>query len=98
LHEFAHTHADSADKCAQALKQQDWGRAAALAHSLSGVAAHIGAESVQFSALDLELSARDGVADWPTQGELARTLAQLVQDIVKHVPTDEGRADALANT
>ena len=86
LQEFARTQAQSAERCAEALDGGQWEEAARLAHTLRGLAGHIGAERLQACAMNVELAARSQLADWLALGELRDELSRLTASILNAVP------------
>ena len=86
LREFVRTQADAAERCAQALGRALWDEAARTAHTLRGLAAHVGAERLQACALNVELAARNHLADWRAHGDMQDELRRLVQEILARLP------------
>lgn len=86
LREFVRTQEDAAVRCAQALQREQWEEAARTAHTLRGLAGHIGAEHLQACAMNVELAARDRLADWRAHGDMQGELERLVQVIRTQLP------------
>ncbi|RQO79909.1 response regulator [Acidovorax sp. FJL06] len=86
LREFAASQAGTAAQLAEAMHGGDWPLAERLAHTLKGLAAHIGADALRFHANAVEQSARKGAAHWSGQERLARELQSLVGQLQAALP------------
>ncbi len=86
LREFVAGQGEAAAQLADAMQAGDWARAERVAHTLKGLAAHIGADALRFHANALETSARKGQAHWPGHERLARELQQLVAQLQAAMP------------
>ncbi|MBT9513488.1 MAG: response regulator [Acidovorax sp.] len=87
LREFVASQGGTAGQLAEALRSSDWPLAERLAHTLKGLAAHIGADALRFHANAVEQSARKGYAHWSGQERLARELQSLVAQLQAALPT-----------
>jgi two-component system sensor histidine kinase/response regulator len=88
LREFAASQAGTAEQLADALRGGDWPLAERLAHTLKGLAAHIGAGALRSHADTVEQSARQGRAHWSSHEQLARELQSLVAHLQAALPAD----------
>jgi len=86
LREFIAGQGDAAEQLAHALRAEDWPRAERVAHTLRGLAAHVGADALRFHANALENSARKGQAHWAVHEGLARELGSLVAQLQAALP------------
>ncbi len=87
LREFAAGQGDAAERLADAMRAGDWDSAERVAHTLKGLAAHIGAETLQLQAGAMENAARKAQAHWSGQQRLARELQSLVTQLQAALPT-----------
>ncbi|KZT15993.1 hypothetical protein A1D30_10700 [Acidovorax sp. GW101-3H11] len=88
LREFAASQAGTAEQLADALRGGDWPLAERLAHTLKGLAAHIGAGALRSHADTVEQSARQERAHWSSHEQLARELQSLVAHLQAVLPAD----------
>jgi two-component system, sensor histidine kinase and response regulator len=86
LREFVVGQRDAAEQLADALRAGDWLRAERVAHTLKGLAAHIGADALRFHANAMENSARKAQAHWGGHERLARELRLLVVELEAALP------------
>lgn len=86
LREFVAGQGDAAEQLGDAMRAGDWARAERVAHTLKGLAAHIGADALRFHANALETSARKAQAHWGGHERLARELQSLVAQLRAALP------------
>ncbi len=89
LHKFADYHRHDAAQCRLALAQGDRPTALRLAHTLKGLAGHIGAITLQEAARQLEAALKqpDTVATLPVLLDgFEQALRQVIQTLDRHLP------------
>ena len=93
LREFVAGQGDAAEQLADAMHQGDWRRAERVAHTLKGLAAHIGADALRLQASAMEDAARKAHAHWSGQQRLARELQSLVTQLQAALPAPAAARD-----
>jgi len=89
LRRFAERQAGAADEIAAALQGNDCDTAERLAHTLKGLAASIGADTLAAQAHAVEAAIGAGVAERDLAGDIARmrtTLAALIEQMHRELP------------
>lgn len=86
LREFVSSHSDVGWRLGEALSEEKWSLAARIAHSLRGVAGHIGAVRVQATATRIEAEASRNLADWVALDELLIELSAVTNEIRQNLP------------
>lgn len=86
LREFMSSQSNVGTRLGNALSNQSWSLASRIAHSLRGVAGHIGAAQVQSAALRIENSANKSVPDWVALDDLLVELATVTSQLRLHLP------------
>lgn len=88
LRKFANSEADAIPRLRAALEAADWPLAERLVHNLKGAAGFVGAADLAVEAVRLEkaVAARDAERIGPLAAACEQMLAELAQDILRHVP------------